>query len=1098
MCDSSLKRAFLVAVGLIAVTAAAVADVQQAGGYYYTYFDEQIPLGLDPGRVAVWMDGPTTDATLAAFGLAADDLRPYTNDGWQFAELSEPVRDATPVPVLVPALANAQAADFVSPVLLDKRGDPVIITPVLLIGFEPDLPTTQAETVLSGYVDGEVLERDWADMDNVYRVQCRSRDGFEVLALANLLAELPEVLYAEPDMIMTVHKTLIPNDPYFSSLWGIRNTSNDMDMDGDEAWDKTTGSSSIVIAVLDDGVQQNHPDINQYSGADFTGEGSGGGPGNQCDNHGTACAGCVSAIINNNTGVVGIAPECRIRSAKWSVSNVPCDGAGYYYTSWLVSALNWAQNIGARVTTNSNGLNPASSVTNKYNSTRNAGLVHFAATGNEGSSSITYPASLSSVNGIGAVNSNGNRASFSNYGTGIAFVAPGVNIRTTDRTGSSGYEYGDYAWVDGTSFSSPYAAGVAALVLSMDNSLTPALVEQALYNTCMDRGSSGYDTVYGYGIVNARAAVDYVDNTQYYTLTINTSGQGSVTLDPSGGIYASGTSVQLTAEPTYGWVFDHWEGSLSGSSNPASITMNSNKTVTAVFVEEVYTLTAMTQGSGTITLDPPGGAYPVGTVVQLMARQDIGWHFDHWSGHLDGSGNPEYLTMDGDKTVVAVFEETSYFISITIEGQGSVTLDPPGGTYAFGTVVELTAEGESGWVFDHWAGALSGAENPKSITVNGNKLITAVFVEEQQQYTLTVNVTGNGDVTLNPPGGTYDSGTTVQLTADADADWSFDHWEGALSGATNPTTIYMDSDKTVTAVFEPTNDCNGNGVPDEDDLSAGTSYDCNGNGIPDECDIGGISLDCNTNGVPDECELGSVSGLAAAYYDGVSLSGTVHGRVDATVDFNWASGEAWSGLGVDTFSVRWTGWVHTPAAAGTYTFYTTTDDGVRLWVGGQLLIDQWIDQSATEWSGTISLEADEDYRLVMEYYENGGSAVAELRWEPPGMSKVIIPSSNLAAGRDCNENGVPDACDIAGGTSTDTNGNGVPDECEASILVGDINGDGLVDNFDISPFVYAVTHSEVEFVTQYPAGQYGAADINQDGQVDNFDISPFVSLLTGG
>ena len=141
----------------------------------------------------------------------------------------------------------------------------------------------------------------------------------------------------------------------------------------------------------------------------------------------------------------------------------------------------------------------------------------------------------------------------------------------------------------------------------------------------------------------------------------------------------------------------------------------------------------------------------------------------------------------------------NYTLTVNVTGQGSVALTPPGGSYPSGTTVQLAANAVNGWHFDHWEGALTGSANPASLLMNGNKTVTAVFV--QNQYALTVNVTGQGTVALDPPGGTYSHGTTVQLTANAAGGWQFDHWSGALNGPANPTTILMDGPKSVTAVF---------------------------------------------------------------------------------------------------------------------------------------------------------------------------------------------------------------------------------------------------------------------------------------------------------
>jgi subtilisin family serine protease len=108
---------------------------------------------------------------------------------------------------------------------------------------------------------------------------------------------------------------------------------------------------------------------------------------------------------------------------------------------------------------------------------------------------------------VGASNRNGQKASFSSYGTKLAFVAAGQSIYTTDRTGSNGYGSGDYTIIDGTSFSSPYAAGVAALILSANPSLSASEVETIMQTTCRDMSTIGYDTLTGWGMLNAEEAV---------------------------------------------------------------------------------------------------------------------------------------------------------------------------------------------------------------------------------------------------------------------------------------------------------------------------------------------------------------------------------------------------------------------------------------------------------------------------------------------------------------------------------------------------------------------------------------------------------------
>jgi hypothetical protein len=137
-----------------------------------------------------------------------------------------------------------------------------------------------------------------------------------------------------------------------------------------------------------------------------------------------------------------------------------------------------------------------------------------------------------------------------------------------------------------------------------------------------------------------------------------------------------------------------------------------------------------------------------------------------------------------------------------------------------------------------------------------------------------------------------------------------------------------------------------------------------------------------------------VNGLTGQYFNSANFTDPALTRVDATVNFNWGTGSPAANIGADTFSARWTGQVQA-TSTGTYRFYTSTDDGVRLWVNNQLLVDRWKNQSATEYSGTIALTAGQKYSIKLEYYENTGHAVAKLSWLPPGGEKRVIPTANL-------------------------------------------------------------------------------------------------------
>jgi len=333
-----------------------------------------------------------------------------------------------------------------------------------------------------------------------------------------LLSNSSEVEFVEADQVFTATRPeIIRNDAGFSQCWGHRNTEAsgglvNFDMNTTNAWSITEGSPTIRIMVFETGVQQDHPDINQVTGRDFTTGATngilGGGPSNQCDNHGTAVAGCITGIINNSIGTVGVAPDCKVISAKVGTAITPCSGSWQGQTSWTVNAINWGIANGVRVTNNSNDYGTASTaMTNAYIAAQNAGVVNFASSGNSGNTNIGFPARSTGVIAVGASSRNGQKASFSSYGSKLAFVAAGQSIYTTDRTGSSGYGAADYTTIDGTSFSSPYAAGVAALILSVNPSLSAAQVESIMQTTCRDMGTAGFDTLTGWGMLNAEAAV---------------------------------------------------------------------------------------------------------------------------------------------------------------------------------------------------------------------------------------------------------------------------------------------------------------------------------------------------------------------------------------------------------------------------------------------------------------------------------------------------------------------------------------------------------------------------------------------------------------
>jgi uncharacterized delta-60 repeat protein len=136
------------------------------------------------------------------------------------------------------------------------------------------------------------------------------------------------------------------------------------------------------------------------------------------------------------------------------------------------------------------------------------------------------------------------------------------------------------------------------------------------------------------------------------------------------------------------------------------------------------------------------------------------------------------------------------------------------------------------------------------------------------------------------------------------------------------------------------------------------------------------------------------NGLSGTYYNNMDFTSPVFTRRDSTINFNWGTGSPGAGIDPDTFSVRWTGQIQVPTT-GRYTFYTSSDDGARLTINGQRIIDKLVPQSTTEWSGSIDLVAGQKYNLTLEYFDRAGGANAKLQWSGPGISKQVVPQANL-------------------------------------------------------------------------------------------------------
>jgi subtilisin family serine protease len=409
-------------------------------------------------------------------------------------------------PRLAPAAAAAPGAE--------RTGD-------VIVHFRQDAPLAGVAGALDS---ADVTATSGAAGSGVVLVEPEA--GQSVDDAIDALAGDPNVLFAEPDLKVSL--ALTPNDPYYACpappaaqtcQWHYPQINLPA------AWDITTGSSSVIIAVLDTGVMLTHPDLDgkitsgANAGYDFHNDDS-----NPTDDHGhgTFVAGIAAAESNNGQWVAGVCWACKIMPVKV----LGADGQGSTYN--VAAGIDWARTQGADVINLSlGGTATNATLENAVNAAWNAGIVVVAATGND-NGPVYYPAAYANALAVGSNDINGARSSFSNYGASIDVMAPGESVVSTILGG--GYGMGS-----GTSFAAPHVAGLAALIISAgvtDHEEVVSLIK----TTATDMGTAGFDNLTGWGRVNAAAAVAGSDTTPP-TVSITS---------PSSGATVSGT-IQITA-----------------------------------------------------------------------------------------------------------------------------------------------------------------------------------------------------------------------------------------------------------------------------------------------------------------------------------------------------------------------------------------------------------------------------------------------------------------------------------------------------------------------------------------------------------------------
>lgn len=537
-------------------------------------------------------------------------------------------------------------------------------------------------------------------------------------------AARPDVEYAEPNYI--AHAFMTPNDPYYSYQWHMPQISMPA------AWDQTTGIPSVVVAVIDCGVAYENygayyqaPDLAGTTfvpGWDFVNNDS--HPNDDCA-HGTHVTGTIAQTTNNSLGVAGVAFNCAIMPVKV----LDASGNGTYTN--IVNGITYAADHGAEVINMSlGGASGSTALQNAVIYAYNAGVTIVCAAGNAGTSAPQYPASYTQCISVSAVRYDRTYPSYSSYGSTIDVCAPGGDV-TVDQNGDGypdgvlqqthdGTNYGTfgYYFYDGTSMACPHVAGVAALLISKNGgSMSPDAVRAAIQNTATDLGPAGWDQHYGYGEVNANAAL----------LTIgNNPPVAAFTGAPLSGNYP--LTVAFTDQSTNGptsWSWTFGDGGTSTLRNPSHQYTAAGTYTVALTATNAYGSNTLTK-TGYITVSAPPTNPPVaaftgtptsGTIPLTVAFTDqstntpTSWSWTFGDGGTSTLQNPSHVYTTAGTYTVALTATNAY---------GSNTLTKTG--YITASAVTQQCDDFTG-DYTGWANA-TGTWSISSNTLRGNSTTT--------------------------------------------------------------------------------------------------------------------------------------------------------------------------------------------------------------------------------------------------------------------------------------------------------------------------------------------------------------------------------------
>ncbi|MBC3805060.1 S8 family serine peptidase [Acetobacterium fimetarium] len=333
-------------------------------------------------------------------------------------------------------------------------------------------------------------------------------DGIDADSMITELQTNPNVLVAEKNSYLQT--TALPDDPDLTTAWQFGRIGTDV------TWNQITNSEPIVVAVIDTGLNIQHPDLigKTVAGYDYVDD--------TLDikdiaGHGTKVSGVIAATANNSIGIAGIAGTANVKIAPYRVGGTFEGDTNLSKASICAALYDAASRSDVKVINMSFGWYDASpALETAITNATSAGKVLVSSSGNEGKADninagqYSYPASYNGVISVGATTSADTIASYSQYNDQVDLTAPGNAVYTTTSDGS-------YKAVSGTSFASPVVAGACAVLMAADPSLTSAKVETILKSTAQDFGDAGKDSYYGYGLIKLDDALAALPNTPSIT-----------------------------------------------------------------------------------------------------------------------------------------------------------------------------------------------------------------------------------------------------------------------------------------------------------------------------------------------------------------------------------------------------------------------------------------------------------------------------------------------------------------------------------------------------------------------------------------------------